>query len=69
MYARIKKHKESLDINVFEEDHRSIYNNKITKDPNIIAQVLIDMLILGFPIDRAIKKFLERFRKKDWIGL
>ena len=69
MYGRIKKHKENVEVTVFS-GKQSSYNNIITKDPNIIAQILIDLFVLGFPIEKAIKKFKERIKnKKDWMGI
>ena len=69
MYGRIKKHKENVEVNVFS-GKQSTYHNIITKDPNTITQILIDLFVLGFPIIIAIKKFNERIKnKKDWLGV
>ncbi len=71
--ARIKKYRENIEVNVFNEHSRSrdkfIYNNIITRDPNVIAQILVDLMILGFPIEKAIRKFREKIRKRDWMGI
>jgi len=69
MHAEIKRNRESIEVNVFDSGAKRIsqYNNKITKDPNIIAQVLMDLEIMGFPISKAVVKYLERIRNNDWI--
>lgn len=69
MHAEIKKNRDDIEVNVFDSGAKKIsqYNNKITKDPNIIAQILMDLEIMGFPITKAIAKYLERVRNKDWI--
>ncbi len=65
-----KKHKGNIEVNVFgKNDKKSSYTNLITKDPNIIAQVLMDLIILGFPIEKAIIKVNERIKKHDWMGV
>jgi len=75
MYGTFKRHKENYEVNVFgEEQHSrnksfSIYNSVITKDPNRIAQILLDLQTMGFPIDKAIRIFLEKMQKHDWFGL
>lgn len=69
MHGRIKRHRENVEVNVFSGKH-STYNNIITKDPNTITQILIDLFVLGFPIEKAIQKFNERIKnKKDWMGI
>ena len=66
-----KKHKDKFEINVFEGKfhQQSTYRNIIDKDPNKIAQILIDLYMYGFPIEKAIHIFNEKVRKKDWLGL
>ena len=70
MIARVKPHKQgNLRVNVYATPKdRSSYENILTKDPNRIAQVLMDLIVLGFPIERAIVKLKERIKKKDWFG-
>ncbi len=69
MHAKIKKHKENVEINVFDGKH-STYHNIITRDPNTISQILIDLVVLGFPIQKAIIKFNERIKNpRDWLGV
>ncbi len=70
MQLKFKKHKENIEVNVFgKNDKKSSYTNLITKDPNRIAQVLMDLIILGFPIEKAIIKVNERIKKHDWMGV
>ena len=73
MYGRMSPQKRNVKINVYnsrDSKDKSIYENVLTKDPNIITQILIDLLVLGFPIEKAIKKFNERIKdKKDWMGI
>ena len=70
MHFEIKKHKENVEVNVFaSKNSKSQYHNIITRDPNRIAQVLIDLLIQGFPIEKAIKIVNERIKKHDWMGI
>ena len=65
-----KKHKDKYEINVFEgKSNQSSYRNIFDKDPNKVAQILIDLYMDGFPIGRAIHIFNERVGKKDWLGL
>ena len=62
-----------MKVNVYHSNNpreKSIYENALTKDPNTIAQILIDLFVLGFPIEKAIKKFNERIKnKRDWMGI
>ena len=71
MGLEFKKHKDKFEVNVFEckKNKGSAYRNIIDKDPQKIAQILIDLFMYGFPIEKAISIFLERTRKKDWLGL
>jgi len=73
MYGKMSPQGRNVKINVHHSENpkeKSIYENIITKDPNIITQILIDLFVLGFPIIIAIKKFNERIKnKKDWMGI
>ncbi len=70
MHAKFKKHKDNYEVNVFyNEKSKSIYHNLITRDPNTIAQVLLDLMVHGFPIEKALKIFEDRIRKHDWMGV
>lgn len=52
-----------------KEQKDQIYNNIMGKDPNAIAQVLLDLeLVDSFPIEKAVKIYMERRRNKDWLG-
>lgn len=66
----IKKHKQNYEVSLFHgKNSKSHYNNIIDRDPNKLAQILIDLYLEGFPIERAIKLWEERFKKKDWLGI
>jgi len=64
-----KNHKNNFEVNVFEGKKQSSYRNIIDRDPNKLAQILIDLYMYGFPIEKAIHIFNEKVRKKDWLGL
>lgn len=67
MRMNIKKHKDNLEVDVFEKDSHT-YSNILTKDPNRIAQILIDLHFMGFPILKAIAIVRDRIKEKDWLG-
>ena len=73
MYGKIIPERKSMKVNVYHSNNpreKSIYENALTKDPNTITQILIDLFVLGFPIEKAIKKFKERIKnKRDWMGI
>lgn len=71
MYMNIKRNKRNYEVNVFhsKESRTSSYTNIVDTDPNKLAQILIDLMIQGFPIEKAIKLFREKVEKKDWIGI
>ena len=63
----IKKHRENFEVNVFDKNSH-VYSNILIRDPNRIAQILMDLYFLGFPIEKALAIFKERLAKKDWLG-
>lgn len=67
----IKKHRENIDVNVMHGRHRSgsVYHNIMDRDPKKLAQVLMDLYLLGFPFEVACRIFLKRIEEKDWLGL
>jgi len=70
MNLEFKNHKDKFEVNVFEgKKDKSSYRNIIDKDPNKLAQILIDLYMFGFPIGKAIHIFNEKVKKKDWLGL
>ena len=70
MNLEFKNHKDNFEVNVFEGKSKgSSYRNIIDKDPNKLAQILIDLYMFGFPIGKAIHIFNEKVKKKDWLGL
>ena len=70
MNLEFKKHKENYEINLFSsKKSKSSYRNIIDKDVNKLAQILIDLYMYGFPIEKAMRIFYEKIKKKDWLGL
>jgi len=63
-----KNNRDKVEVNVFEGKSSS-YRNIIDKDPKKLAQILIDLFMYGFPIEKAIRIFNERIKKRDWLGL
>ena len=65
-----KRNRENFEINLFEcRNSKSHYRNIINKDPKQISQVLIDLYLEGYPIEKSIKLFLKRIKNRDWLGL
>jgi len=70
MHLEVKKNRENYEVNIFSgKNSKSQYHNIITRDPNRLAQVLIDLMIQGFPVEKAIKIVHERIKKHDWMGI
>lgn len=70
MILEVKNNKGNRDVNIYASKHsKSSYHNIIDKDPKKIAQVLIDLMFEGFPIDKAVEIFRARVHKRDWLGL
>ena len=73
MYGKMSPQGGNVKVNVYHsqsKNEKSIYENIITRDPNTISQILIDLVVLGFPIEKAIVKFNERIKNpKDWMGI
>lgn len=66
----MKKHSGNYEVNLFySKRSKSQYHNIIDKDPNRIAQILIDLMLEGYPIEEAIKRFNRKIEKQDWIGV
>jgi rRNA processing protein Krr1/Pno1 len=69
-FLNFKKHKKNIEVGVFyNKNSKASYTNVIDKDPNRLAQVLIDLIVQGFPVEKAIKIFQKRLRQKDWMGV
>jgi len=67
----LKRSKENYELNLYGGKGRRksvYYSNVVTKDKNIIAQILIDLYLEGFPIEGAIDIFNRRVKKRDWLG-
>lgn len=65
----LKRNRENFEVNLYHNvETHSFYNNIIDKDPQKIAQIFIDLMIYGFPIEKAIKIFKKRVSEHDWIG-
>jgi len=70
MFLEFKKHRAGYEINVFDsKKSKSSYRNIIDRDPTKLAQILIDLYMIGFPIDKALKIYNEKMNRKDWLGL
>lgn len=70
MNLEVKKNKSNYEVNIFHsKTSGSSYTNIIDKDPNKIAQILIDLYTMDFPIEKAVNIFLRRIKKEDWLGL
>ena len=72
----VKSNRENFTVNLSagtgkgkKRKRDSYYTNLIDKDPKKVAQVLLDLFMYGVPIDKAIKIFIERIKKRDWLGL
>ena len=67
----IKKHRENIEVNVMHgrRSGGAVYHNIIDRDPSKLAQVLMDLYLLGFPLEIAARTFLKRIETKDWLGL
>lgn len=69
MPLEIKKHRDRYELNLFHSKGSGChYHSIIDKDPKKLAQVLIDLKLDGYPIDKAVRIMRERISKKDWIG-
>lgn len=64
----IHQHKNNYRIDLINGRHLS-YRNIIDRDPNKIAMILLDLYREGFPIEEAVKRFLNKITQKDWLGL
>lgn len=66
----IKKNKDNYEINISQgRSKRSHYNTILNHDYRQITQILIDLYLEGFPIDKAIVLFEERIKHRDWLGI
>jgi hypothetical protein len=69
-FLEMKKSKDNFEVNLFfSKTSKSHYRNIIDKNPKKLAQILIDLMIEGFPIIEAIKIFNKRVKSRDWLGL
>ena len=70
MFLEFKSNRDKYEVNVFEnKKSKSSYRNIIDKDVNKLAQILIDLYLQGFPIEKAFMIFHTKVKKKDWLGL
>jgi len=68
-YLNLKKNKKNMELNVFHsKGSKTMYSNIIDKDPKKVAQVLLDLHFLGFPIIEALELMRKRMKTKDWFG-
>lgn len=69
-FIDMKKHRDFYEINVFHSHgSKSHYKNIIDKDPHRLAQIFIDLIIMGFPVEKAIKIMRQKIKRKDWMGV
>lgn len=71
--AEFKKEKEGYRVSLFysnkpKKREKTYYWNVIDKDPNKLAQILLDLYLDSFPIVEAVKIMKQRLDRKDWIG-
>jgi hypothetical protein len=64
----IKKNRENFELNLYDGSKKSFYNNILSRDHHRLAQIFLDLYMYGFPIEKAIKIFFKRLKKKDWLG-
>ena len=70
VHLEVKKNKGNYEVNAFySKTSKSHYNNIITRDPHRLAQILIDLILEGFPVEKAFKIALQRIKKRDWMGV
>ena len=67
MNLEIKKNRDNYEVNVFDKGSHT-YRNILTRDPNRLAQVLLDLHFMGFQITEAIRIMKKRLKNKDWLG-
>jgi len=69
MFLEFKSNREKFEVNVFDKKKsKSSYRNIIDKDANKLSQILVDLYLYGFPIEKAISIFNGRVKRKDWLG-
>ena len=66
----LKKYRGNYEVTLrYNEQSKSHYTTIIDRDANKLAQVLIDLIFEGFPVEKAIKIMQERLKRKDWLSL
>ncbi len=66
----MKRNRSNYEVSIYHsKNSKPHYNNLIDRDPNKLAQILIDLYLEGFPIEKAIIILEERFKKRDWLGI
>lgn len=69
-FLKFKKNREKYEVNSFySQNSKAHYHNYIDNDPHKLAQVLIDLYLEGYPIEKAVEIMMKRIAKKDWLGL
>lgn len=67
---QVKPHRNFYDIDILSERNQgSSYHNIIDRDPKKIAIVLMDLYREGFPIEEAVRIFLNKVEQRDWLSL
>lgn len=69
-FLEVKKHKGVYEINSFySKTSKSHYSNIIDKDANKLSQIFIDLILEGFPVEKAYRLAMKRIKKRDWMGV
>ena len=64
------KSKGTYDVGYYEgRNSKATYHNILSPSPNQIAAILIDLEVTGLPIFEAVKIYLNRRDRKDWMGI
>ncbi len=68
----VKRDRDGYSVRSFEGTHNrnsTSYYNILGNDHNKIAQILLDLdIVVGLPIEKAVKIYLAKKKKGDWLG-
>ena len=66
----VKKNGEAVEANLYYNKvkrGRSFYRIIVNKDYNTLLLLLFDLRREGFPVDRAVKEFINKGKEEDWL--
>jgi hypothetical protein len=68
---QVHKHGDNYKVELYysNRERDPIYTNILDRDPIKLASVLMDLYREGFPIEEAVKIFLNKITQRDWMGL